>query len=156
MKKIDKIFILTVGIIFLIMIFGTAIAFVSGNASPGGALRQQDPSPTKITSTASDETSVYSQIGTLRCSTADDPTIPLVVSPYFPYPTNDLAFYEEIFKKNLKLRLLITNYFESYTQKELLDIGEDIVKEHLIEIINEELVLGTISNIYFAEYIFLE
>ncbi len=156
MKKIYTIFIcIAIGIV-LIVIFGTAIAFVSGNANPGNSLRRQDPSPTIIANTSSDETSVYSQIGLLRCSTADDPSIPLVVSPYFPYPTNDKAFYEEIFKKNLKLRSLIVNYFESYTQKELLDIGEQSVKQELITIINNELVLGSIDSLYFAEYIFLE
>ncbi len=156
MKKLDKLFLLAVGIIVIVVLFGTAIAFVSGSASPGGNLRRQDPSPTTITNTPNSKTSVYSQIGALRCSTSDDPAIPLVVSPYFPYPSNDVAFYEEMFKKNLKLRSLITSYFENFTQKELLEIGEQNIKQELITIINAELVLGSIDTLYFAEYIFLE
>ncbi len=156
MKKLDKLFILAIGIIVLVVLFGTAIAFVSGNASPGGNLRRQDPPPTSIANSPNSKTSVYTQIGTLRCSTSDDPAIPLVVSPYFPYPTDDVVFYEELFKKNLKLRSLITSYFENFTQKELLETGEQNVKQELITIINAELVLGSIDTLYFAEYIFLE
>ncbi len=156
MKKIEQILLLIAGSIVIIVIFGTAIAFISGSAKPGKSLRKEDPSPTVLTKKSDDSTSVYSQIGLLRCSTADTPSIPVVVNPYFPYPTADTAFYEELFKKNQKLRYIFTNYFETYTQQELLAAGEDVIKKALIERINAELVLGKIDELYFSEYIFLE
>ncbi len=156
MKKIEKVFILVAASILLVIVFGTAIAFVSGKANPGKSLRKQDPSPTTITAASDNSTAIYSQIGTLRCSTADEPAIPMVVSPYFPYPSNDKAFYEELFKKNQKMQVLVREYFEVYTREELLSIGENTIKQNLVHIINSELVLGKISEIYFAEYIFLE
>ncbi len=156
MKILDKIFIVIASCIIITIVFATAIAFVSGSANPGGSLRSQDPSPQRITSSSNNKTQVYSQIGTLRCSSADDPSIPIVVSPYFPYPSDDKAFYEELFKKNQRLRMLVRNCFEVYTREELLSIGEDALKEKLLESINAELVLGKITEIYFAEYIFLE
>ncbi len=156
MKKMDKLFILIASLIILTIIFGTAIAFVSGNAAPGKSLRKQDPSPVTITKESNSETAVYSQIGTLRCRSADDPSVPIVVNPYFPYPSNDTAFYEELFKKNLKMRAIIQEYFEMYTREELLSIGEVAIKNTLLNSINEELVLGKIHELYFAEYIFLE
>ncbi len=156
MKKIDQVFLIIASILILSIVFGTAVSFVSGKANPGDSLRKQDPTPTTIVDSSSDGIAVYSQIGTLRCSTADSPSIPIVVSPYFPYPSSDTAFYEELFKKNQKLRLLIIEYFESYTQIELLSIGEETIKKNLLELINAELVLGKVSELYFAEYIFLE
>ncbi len=156
MKKIEQILLLIVSSVVIFIIFATAIAFASGVAKPGNSLRKEDPSPTIITKKSDDTTSVYSQLGLLRCSTADDPAIPIVVSPYFPYPSSDTAFFEEIFKKNQKLRLIVTSYFESYTQKELLDAGEELIKTSLLERINDELVLGKVDELYFAEYIFLE
>ncbi len=156
MKIFDKVFIVIASSILLIIIFGTAIAFVSGNAKPGNNLRHQDPAPVTITNTSSDETSVYTQLGTLRLSTNDEPSIPIVLSPYFPYPSTDKAFYEELFKKNQKMQLLVRNYFEVYTREELLSIGEDEIKANLLSLLNSELVLGKISDIYFADYSFLE
>ncbi len=156
MKKIDRLLWIVIAIIILFIIFGTAIAFTSGKATMGENLRKEDPSPTTITNTSNEATSVYSQIGLLRCGTTDIPSIPIVVNPYFPYPSDDTAFYEELFKKNKKMRLVIIEYFESFTQNELSAKGEETIKLELIHLLNMELVLGKIENLYFAEYIFLE
>lgn len=156
MNKTQHILLLVAIAIFLIVLFGTAIAFISGNAKPGDGLRKEDPSPASLIKETSNEKAVFSQIGILRCRTADDPPIPLVISPYFPYPADDRPFYEELSKKKQKLQLLISDYIESYTMAELLNTGENAIKQDLIDIINMELVLGEIEFLYFAEYIFLE
>ena len=48
------------------------------------------------------------------------------------------------------------NYFSGYTEKELLAKGERNVKEELCSLINEQLVLGKIKNVYFDQYLFFE
>jgi len=156
MNKEQRILLLIAATLFLIILFGTAIAFISGNAKPGEGLRKKDPSPESLTKETANKTAVFSQIGILRCSTADEPPIPVVISLYFPYPADDRPFYEELSKKTQKLRILITDYIASYTSAELLNAGEQAIKENLVDIINTELVLGEIEFLYFAEYIFLE
>lgn len=156
MNKPHHFLLLTAIAILLIILFGTAIAFISGNANPGEGLRKQDPSPTSLIKEAANEKAIFSQIGLLRCRTADVPSIPVVITPYFPYAADDRPFYEEVSKKTQKIRLLITDYIASYTYEELLSAGEQSIKQNLIDIINAELILGKIELLYFAEYIFLE
>ena len=51
---------------------------------------------------------------------------------------------------------LFLDYFARHTQKEILSLGEKKVKEELLFKINEQLVMGKISALYFDDYIFLK
>ncbi|WP_428770976.1 hypothetical protein V1L52_03785 [Treponema sp. HNW] len=139
-----------------VLIFGTAIAFVSGKAEPGTALRKKDPSPEVLEKKIQPGEAVFSHVGTIRCSTSDTPPVPLVITPYFRYSAEDRAFYEELTQKVRKIRLIIGEYTEQYTRAELLRRGEEKIKNDLTDLINRELVLGKIENLYFSEYIFFE
>lgn len=156
MNKTQRILLLIISGILLVLLFGTVIAFISGKAQPGKDLRKEDPSPTTLVTEISDDEAVFSKIGILRCSTGDEPPIPLVINPYFPYPANDMAFYEELSKKTQKMRILIAEYVASYTREELLATGEETIKQELVDMINAQLVLGEIDVLYFSEYIFFE
>ena len=50
----------------------------------------------------------------------------------------------------------LLDYFAGHTQKEILSLGEKKVKEELLFKINEQLVMGKISALYFDDYIFLK
>ncbi len=156
MIKLEKILVFLVLIIITLIIGITAISFISGNAKLAHSLKKVETTSDVLEELTTNNTSYYKQIGTIRCSTKDEKPIALVVTPSFEYPTNDTAFYEEIFRKNQKLTLLIKNYFQNFTKQELLEQGEIKIKKSLIELINAELVLGKIDTMYLTEYIFLE
>lgn len=156
MNTIQRILLIIILSIFLIAVFATAIAFISGNANPGEGLRKEDPTPSLITKKSNNESAIFSQIGLLRCATGEEPSIPVIINPYFPYPADDRNFFEELAKKNQKIRLIIIDYIATLTHEELLHKGEQNVKTELINLINEQLVLGQIDVLYFSEYIFLE
>ena len=53
------------------------------------------------------------------------------------------------------------NYYIEYDSfvllaQKALDLGCKIIKEDLLKLINEQLTLGKISNIYFTDYIFIQ
>lgn len=155
MNKIQRLSLICSGIIVLFLIFATA-AFVSGKAKPGALLRRKDPEPARLEKSLQSGQAVFSHIGSVRCATADDPAVPLVITPYFPYDAADTAFYEELFQKTRKIRLAVASYMGQYTKDELVDKGEQKIKSDLTELINRELVLGKIKTLYFSDYIFFE
>lgn len=148
-----------IAVLILIVIAGTTIfVFIVHPAAVGSNLRRKDPSAESLIQkhTYYDQTSVYSQLGRLRAATADSPSVSLIVAPYFPYPADDEEFFEEISLKNRKIKLLIIEYFSEHTSNELKKSGEQKVKNDLLQLINEELVIGEISALFFEEYIFLD
>jgi len=156
MNKIQRILLLFSIFACALVLFGTAVAFISGNAHPGGNLRRADPNPQVLQKKVVNDATVFSDIGTMRCSTADNPPVPLVITPYFRYAGSDSAFYEELVQKTRKIRLLISSYMLKHTKTQLLGAGEQKLKADLLELINKELVLGNIDTLYFSDYIFLE
>lgn len=140
----------------LIIIFGTAAAFISGRAKPGTDLRKKDPAPEILEKKMKPDEAVFTQIGTIRCSTADTPAVPLVVTPYFRYRAEDAAFYEELTQKVRKMRLVIGEYAAQHSREDFFNKGEEKIKKDLTDLINRELVLGKIETLYFSDYIFFE
>lgn len=156
MNKIQRLSLICSGIIVLFLIFATAAAFVSGKAKPGVLLRRKDPEPARLEKSLQSGQAVFSHIGSVRCATADDPAVPLVITPYFLYDAADTAFYEELIQKTRKIRFAVASYMGQYTKDELVDKGEQKIKSDLTELINRELVLGKIKTLYFSDYIFFE
>ena len=156
MIKIEKILVFSIIIIISIIFIVTAISFITGRANPAQNLRRIETTPDTLVELQTNNTAYYKQLGTIRCTTKDENPIALVITPSFEYPTDDTAFYEEIFRKNKKLTLLIKTYFESFTKDQLLEEGEQKIKISLKELINAELILGKIEKVYLTEYIFLE
>jgi len=138
------------------IVAGTVYAFVSGRAQPGVSLRKSDPEPEQILRSRGSAAGVYPGIGEIRAATADDPPVPVVVTPYFEYPADDTALYEEIVQKSRKIRSIIVSFFGAKTRQELIDQGEVRLKAELLEEINAEFVLGTLHAIYFEEFMFFE
>ena len=80
----------------------------------------------------------------------------LVVAPWFSYPSNNIQLYEELAQKEKQAKSLVIGYFSSYTRDELLAMGEQKVKDGIKHKINEQLVLGQITDVYFDDYMFFE
>lgn len=79
----------------------------------------------------------------------------LVLSVWFSHDKDDTPFTEELEAKNRKIKAIIADFFSQYTQKELMTMKEINIKQTLLQLINEQLVLGKINNLYFNQYIFI-
>ena len=151
----QKILLGIIAALLVFVLFASAIIITAKPEQVGKGLRKIDPSPVSVEKKSGSTTSVYTDLGQLIAITADNPAVILIITPYFSYPANDKAFFEEIAQKKLQLKSLILNYFSMHEKEELIKMGEDKVKKELIQKINEELMLGSISAMYFNEYIFL-
>ncbi|MCI1208307.1 MAG: flagellar basal body-associated FliL family protein [Treponema sp.] len=140
--------------ILILIIAGTLAAFILKKADPGKGLRKKDPVPAERTAQDS-----FSELGELRIPIKNGKqkeNSTLVLLPWLSYDPGDKAFHEELSQKKLKIRMIFITYFSDYTETELLNFGEQKIKQDLLHLINSELVLGKITAVYFSEYIFLE
>ncbi len=121
------------------------------------SMRSRDPAAEDLVKEdAGGTTAVFTELGTLRAKTADEKTMTVVVSVYFPYPADDLAFEEELTGKSRAIRRVILEWFASRTMKEIDALGEKQVKAALLDEINRLLVLGQIETVYFGDYLVFE
>ena len=137
---------------------GTIIALATKH-TPGKDLRKADPTPQELERVLkAQKKSAFTKLGQLRTSTApdeNDKRSVIIITPWLEYASDDQAFYEELDGKIRSIRALITNYFIDYTKDQLFSQGEPTVKAALLARINEQLVLGQISALYFNDYQFL-
>lgn len=155
------------GFIVLVIASGTIWAFSKGNFPSGSGhgpasrslftSEQDRPAPADIIARDPDgKTAVFGDIGLLRAATADKKAVTVIVSPFMPYDSLDLAFQEELVQKTRSMRAFVLEWFRSRTIGEIGKLGESGVKSALLEGINKLLVLGKIKTIYFSEYMVLE
>lgn len=147
-------FLMVVAAVLLIgIIAGTLWAFSSSQAWPG----VQKNSHKTIQALGRDgSTAIFAELGLLRLATADSPSCTVVLSPFMPYSSTDLAFREELVRKIGVLRSVFTGWFASHTALEIKKMGEEEIKKKLMEMMNSHLVLGQISTLYFEEYTVFE
>ena len=65
-------------------------------------------------------------------------------------------FFEELARKKNVIINCISTYFLERTKLDLLSTSEEKIKADLLQIINGQLVLGKIQNVYFTDYLFLD
>jgi flagellar basal body-associated protein FliL len=158
---------LVLGALVLFIAVGSIWSFATGRARPGASSvsssktlfdnGKKNPAPAAVSSSdVTGKTAVFPGIGLLRAATADKKPVTIVVSPFIPYPSDDIPFGEELVSKTMAMRASVTGWFRARTIKEIKKLGEAGVKKQLIDAINSHLVLGKISSIYFEEYLVLE
>ncbi|MBO6218114.1 MAG: flagellar basal body-associated FliL family protein [Treponema sp.] len=153
--NINKILSLAIGGIVIFIIAVSAIALCTKNAHPGEGLRHEDPLPESVGKSKS----AFNEIGQIRVFTREDEKSKksvIILVPWLEYDGNDQAFYEELDRKHLSIKNLLTTYFATRTKEELLNLGESKIKSELKEQVNETLVLGKITSVYFNDYLFLD
>lgn len=166
-SKLEKILLSLILIILILILVGTIIGFASKKAVPGKNLRKSDPLPTEkeienLNKHSDSKIAAYTGLGTIRTVTAPDESkendsgVAVVITPWLSYPEGDTVFFEELSRKRLLIKGIISSYFSNYTQNQLLIRTEENIKEDLMILINEQLNLGKISNIYFTDYIFIQ
>ncbi len=140
--------------IALFIIITSAVYLCRTDVVPGEGLRKIDPMPSQ---NKADATS-FDLIGQLRIATrpdSQDKKSVLILHPWLKYDSSDTALYEELDRKLPAIKSIFMRYFQTRTKQELLQKEEDQIKTELKAQINELLVLGKISEIYFNDYIYL-
>lgn len=153
--NINRILLCIIAALLIFIIAVSAIALCTKNARPGAGLRKEDPEPKSVSSSKT----AFNEIGQIRVFTKEDEDgqkSVLVLIPWFEYDGQDTSFYEELDRKHQSIKILLTKYFQSHTKAELLTAGEEAIKNELKAQVNENLVLGKISGIYFNDYLFLD
>ena len=155
MNRLNKILLFIIAGIFLFIVAVSAIELCTKNVRPGEGLRREDPFPQSVGSSKS----AFNEIGQIRVFCREDENEQksvIVLVPWFEFDGSDQAFYEELDQKHLSLKNLLTTYFATRTKGELLSLGEDKIKSELKAQVNDALVLGKISAVYFNDYLFLD
>ena len=147
----------------VVILTGTVWALANRSAGTGADLRsgsRSDPSAERLSSGLVDGKAVFADIGTLRIPVSrgktDDIPVTVVVTPFLPYPADDIAFREELVSKNRSMRAAIRSWFASRSLPEIEKLGESGVKEALLAEINGLLVLGRVEAVYFTDYMALD
>lgn len=102
----------------------------------------------------------YINLGQIRATTKADSenqtTALIILEPWFSYDNTDPAFQEEVSTKKARFKTLVLDFFSNRTASQLKAMGEGLVKNQLVELANQELVLGKISAVFFEVYLFFE
>lgn len=140
-------------------LLSTVISLLTGKASLHN-YRKSDPSQISQLSDKTEKMNAFKELGSIRALTKPEEDVAtgvnLVVTPWFSYEESDSSFTEELSHKKQAFKTVILNYFASYTKKQLYSKGEKSVKYELLELINQNLVMGKIQAVYFDDYIFLD
>ena len=153
----DKLFkLLRIVIIILIatIVIGTVIAFVKKTKER--AFGPQDSvSESGMTYIPPKEYALYGDLGQLRAVTADNPPITVILKPFLEYKASDTAFQEELVAQKEARKKNILDWFSLESAYRLSSELPQDIKRALMERINKQLVLGSIHNIYFEEFVIL-
>ena len=166
MKKLDKFLSILIILLLITILMGTFITIYKNKKSitkqkqlisQGKAISLMAPKNNNQNS--------YFNLGSLRVLTKPEndslqetqnmETV-LLVTPWISYPSDDTIFFEEISRKKTVIAGIIQDYFSNYSKQELLSQTEVTIEENLLLEINNHLSLGTINQIYFTDFIFLE
>lgn len=152
----------------IVLIIGTITGLVKKNESPSDEVLLQQGKAINLSAPANTDFVAYYEIGSIRIVTTKNSnnevnsqndlenTCVLVVNPWVSYAEGDTVFYEEIARKRGVIKGICTTYFSERSKDHLLSITETKVEQELMELINTQLSLGKIQDLYFTDYIFLE
>ena len=159
--KLDYILYAIIIGLLIVLIIGTITGLANKRNSEPEVLLQQGKA-VNLSKPANTDIVSYYEIGKIRIVTpSEEPEneqegCVLVVNPWLSYAEGDTVFYEEIARKRGVIKGICTTYFSERSKEHLLSITEKKVEQELIELINAQLSLGKVQDVYFTDYIFLE
>ena len=159
--KLDYILYAIIVGLLIVLIIGTITGLANKRNSEPEVLLQQGKA-VNLSKPANTDIVSYYEIGNIRIVTpSEEPEneqegCVLVVNPWLSYAEGDTVFYEEIARKRGVIKGICTTYFSERSKNHLLSITEKKVEQELIELINAQLSLGKVQDVYFTDYIFLE
>ena len=121
-------------------------------------LTQQEDKSTQKQEDSSWDFDSYLNLGELRITTKIDEenqtTALIILEPWFSYTSTHPAFQEEVTTKKANFKTIVLDFFANRTANQVKAMGEDLLKNQLLELANKELVLGKFSGVFFDDYIF--
>lgn len=159
--KLDYILYAIIIGLLIVLIIGTITGLANKRNSEPEVLLQQGKA-VNLSKPANTDIVSYYEIGNIRIVTpSEEPEneqegCVLVVNPWLSYAEGDTVFYEEIARKRGVIKGICTTYFSERSKEYLLSITETKVEQELMDLINAQLSLGKIQDLYFTDYIFLE
>ena len=150
--------------LLIVLLIGTITGLLKKRNSEPEVLLQQGKA-VNLSKPANTDVVSYYEIGNIRIVTpsetqseddAENKGCVLVVNPWLSYPEGDTVFYEEIARKRGVIKGICPTYFSERSKEHLLSITEKKVEQDLIKLINAQLSLGKVQDVYFTDYIFLE
>jgi len=159
--KLDYILYAIIIGLLIVLIIGTITGLANKRNSEPEVLLQQGKA-VNLSKPANTDIVSYYEIGNIRIVTpSEEPEneqegCVLVVNPWLSYAEGDTVFYEEIARKRGVIKGICTTYFSKRSKEHLLSITEKKVEQELIELINAQLSLGKVQDVYFTDYIFFE
>lgn len=142
MNRIERILLVVLGTIAVSILAGTAWALATGAPSRKAA---REAIPTELAAGG-----VYDGIGRIRAKTSDGAVV--VAHVAFPYDASERAFGDELRQRRTDLRALAIGFFSSMSAESLGPAAEGAVKAGLRDILNGALSLGSIDELYLAEF----
>ena len=144
MSKLERALATALAVVAVVVLTGTVYAGLSGSRARKLA-REAVPA-------AAAGGGVYDGLGRLRARTADDDPAVVVVDMAFPYDASDRQFGEELSRRRGDLRDAVVAYLGSRRADELGADNEAAVKAALRDTLNAILSLGSVEELYFAEF----
>jgi flagellar basal body-associated protein FliL len=143
-RRVQSVLLLIGGLLLVVIAAGTVYGLATGSrarklARQGSAAVQPGYS-------------VFSDIGTVRASTADKVAAIAVATVSFPYPSSDAAFKEELHKKAPALKEAAINYLARHTAAQLNPAYEGSIKADLRDAFNELLSLGKVDEVWLSDF----
>jgi flagellar basal body-associated protein FliL len=99
---------------------------------------------------------IFTGIGRIRALSAGPQAAAVILSVAFPYAPEDRAFSEELAARIGQFRGITAEYFAAFSADELREKDEEVIKEELRQRYNAILRLGSISRLYFNDYMIIE
>lgn len=159
--KLDYILYAIIIGLLIVLIIGTITGLANKRNYEPEVLLQQGKA-VNLSKPANTDIVSYYEIGNIRIVTpSEEPEneqegCVLVVNPWLSYAEGDTVFYEEIARKRGVIKGICTTYFSERSKDHLLSITETKVEQELMELINAQLSLGKVQDLYFTDYIFME
>jgi flagellar basal body-associated protein FliL len=98
------------------------------------------------------EGQIFTDIGTIRVSTADAQPGLVILFVSFLYHPDDKAFSEELALRVKDFRQIVIDYLSSFLVSELRELDENSIKSELLLRFNSILRLGQIDTLYFGDF----
>jgi flagellar basal body-associated protein FliL len=153
-----RVLVAVVVLLVFLLLGGTLYALVfrgSAGLNRGGN-SQGSPVPGEAGGAGEYTGGAFTGIGRIRALTAEPRAATVILSVTFPYPPEDRAFSEELAAKIGQFRGITAEYFASFPVEELRGKEEGAVKEDLRQRYNSILRLGSITQLYFNDYMIIE
>lgn len=130
-----------------ILLGGTVYGLIKKGSPPAGEAPEVPASEP-----GTEESGIFSGLGTMRIATADPEPETLIISLAFPYDKTDRSFSEELASRISSFKALTEEYLGAFTAEELAALDEGALNAELLSRYNAILRLGQIKKLFILEY----